>query len=375
MTRSVLEEWWPVRGWRRALGVGLVASVWRYRMLVVAAAVTSAVAGYGLALLEPETYEAVATIVLADARDREVSGSSGPPNAETYVAAEAARVTSQPVLARAAEQLGGQLTPGEIRERKRILGVLRSWAPPPALGVPPDVVNEPFTVMLWGITTETVQKWLAVLGDGDAAAERKGVLQGLAASPGQAEGVARVITSFDQLRDVQTGDILVCPITAPSWAPVFSRIRATVTDIGGIMSHAAIICREYGLPAVVGTGFGTKSIKTGQRIRVDGHRGTVTVLASLDRGLKAHDPALIEGWRIRSERLDELTSRIVGSTSEDREGWLVLGKGRSDIVVAGTLVIRRLARRFRSAGLVCSTHGLRYGLARMAAAEWRGGGG
>jgi pyruvate, water dikinase len=168
--------------------------------------------------------------------------------------------------------------PGEIRDRKRILEALRAWAPPPALGVPPEVVNEPFTVMLWGITTDTVQKWLAALGDGGGAGEGKGELQGLAASPGRAEGVARVITSLDQLRDVQTGDILVCPITAPSWAPVFSRIQATVTDIGGIMSHAAIICREYGLPAVVGTGFGTKSIKTGQRIRVDGNRGTVTVL-------------------------------------------------------------------------------------------------
>ena len=98
--------------------------------------------------------------------------------------------------------------------------------------------------------------------------------------------------------------------------------------------------------------------------------GTVTVLASLDRGITAYDPALIEGWIIRSTRLEELTERVARSTDADRDGWVVLGRGRSDIVVAGALVIRRLARRFRSAGLVCSTHGLRYGLARLAAAEW-----
>ena len=74
------------------------------------------------------------------------------------------------------------------------------------------------------------------------------------------------------------GEILVAPLTAPSWAPVFGKIAATVTDVGGIMSHAAIVCREYGLPAVTGTAFATKNIKTGQRLRVDGNTGQVTVL-------------------------------------------------------------------------------------------------
>ena len=70
----------------------------------------------------------------------------------------------------------------------------------------------------------------------------------------------------------------MCPITAPSWAPVFSLINGAVSDIGGIMSHAAIVSREYGLPAVVGTGFGTKQIHNGQQVRVDGNTGVVTVL-------------------------------------------------------------------------------------------------
>jgi len=70
----------------------------------------------------------------------------------------------------------------------------------------------------------------------------------------------------------------VSPLTAPSWAPIFSKVGATVTDIGGMMSHAAIVCREYGLPAVTGTAFGTKTITTGMMIRVDGNEGTVTIL-------------------------------------------------------------------------------------------------
>jgi pyruvate,water dikinase len=117
-----------------------------------------------------------------------------------------------------------------------------------------------------------VKGWL---GAGDSA---DGGLKGFAASPGSAEGPARVIFSADQIAEVQDGEILVAPLTAPSWAPIFGKIRATVTDVGGMMSHAAIVCREYGLPAVTGTAFGTKQIKTGQRIRVDGNTGQVTVL-------------------------------------------------------------------------------------------------
>ena len=67
-------------------------------------------------------------------------------------------------------------------------------------------------------------------------------------------------------------------INAETWAPIFTKIRAAVTDIGGVMSHAAIVCREYGLPAVVGTGRATARIRSGQRLRVDGSAGTVTIV-------------------------------------------------------------------------------------------------
>jgi pyruvate,water dikinase len=167
---------------------------------------------------------------------------------------------------------GPSYWPAEIAERKRIMDVLRQWSPPPALGVAPREITEPFTVMLFGVTTATVKMWL----DGDSGAANE--LRGIAASQGVAEGPARVITAVEQLDEVCPGEILVCPITAPSWAPVFSKIRGAVSDIGGIMSHAAIVSREYGLPAVVGTGFGTKQIQTGQQVRVDGNSGVVTII-------------------------------------------------------------------------------------------------
>jgi pyruvate,water dikinase len=161
----------------------------------------------------------------------------------------------------------------EIAERRRMLEALAAWSPPPALGPVPDEISEAFTVMLWGITTDRVKSWLGSGADGDS-----DVVSGVPASPGVREGVARVIRTSAQLPEIQPGEILVCPITAPAWGPVFGTIQAAVSDIGGVMSHAAIVSREYGMPAVVGTGNGTTAIKTGDRVRVDGDTGQVTIL-------------------------------------------------------------------------------------------------
>ncbi|TFB69769.1 PEP-utilizing protein mobile subunit [Cryobacterium glaciale] len=169
---------------------------------------------------------------------------------------------------------GGHHWPPIIKRRKEIYEALSNWNPPPALGPVPGEVNEPLTIMLWGITPETVERWLTAQDGGGSRTQ----LTGFAGSPGIAEGRARVVLRPDQLDTVQEGEILVSPVTSPSWTPVFGRIRASVSDIGGIMCHAAIVSREYGLPAVVGTGFGTSTIKTGQLIRVDGNAGTVTIL-------------------------------------------------------------------------------------------------
>ncbi|MFJ9562713.1 PEP-utilizing enzyme [Streptomyces fuscichromogenes] len=159
-----------------------------------------------------------------------------------------------------------------VAERKRMLDTLAGWSPPPALGPVPDALNDPAVRMLWGITTKTIQAWSTPVADGDHE------VRGFAASPGVVEGPARVLLSANDIGQVREGEVLVCPVTAPSWGPVFGKIAAAVSDIGGTMSHAAIVAREYGLPAVVGTGHATKRITTGRRLRVDGDRGIVTIL-------------------------------------------------------------------------------------------------
>jgi pyruvate,water dikinase len=170
------------------------------------------------------------------------------------------------------DPIGPTYWPKEIARRTAIIDALEEARPQPAFNAPPAQISEPFTIMLWGITTEQVAQWLGSDDDDPS------TLKGMAASGGVVEGLARVITSPSQLGELEQGEILVAPVTAPSWGPVFGKIAATVTDIGGMMSHAAIVCREYGVPAVTGTGKASSAIKTGQRLRVDGTQGTVTIL-------------------------------------------------------------------------------------------------
>jgi pyruvate,water dikinase len=161
--------------------------------------------------------------------------------------------------------------PSRVARRKEILARLAEWTPPPALGAVPEVITDPTVQLLWGVTADRLRAW-ASGSDGDSD------MRGHPASPGVAEGLARVVRDVNEIGAVRQGEVLVCPVTAPSWAPVFPKIAAAVSDIGGMMSHAAIIAREYGLPAVVGTGHATKQIKTGDRVRVDGDSGIVTIL-------------------------------------------------------------------------------------------------
>lgn len=162
--------------------------------------------------------------------------------------------------------------PSIVEERKAALTVWAAQDTPPALGPVPDVIDDPAIVMLWGITRESLDRWLSA-GDGDT-----NEIRGFAASAGLVEGTARIVKSVEEIARLQKGDILVCQVTNPTWAPIFQKIAAAVSDIGGSMSHAAIVAREYGLPAVVGTGTATSRIKDGQRLRVDGTRGIVTLL-------------------------------------------------------------------------------------------------
>jgi len=171
------------------------------------------------------------------------------------------------------DPIGPTYWPKEIARRTAIIDALEEARPQPAFNAPPAQISEPFTIMLWGITTEQVSQWL---GSDD---DDPNTLSGMAASGGVVEGLARVITSPSQLGELEQGEILVAPVTAPSWGPVFGKIAATVTDIGGMMSHAAIVCREYGVPAVTGTGKASTVIKTGMKLRVDGTQGKVTILS------------------------------------------------------------------------------------------------
>ena len=105
-----------------------------------------------------------------------------------------------------------------------------------------------------------------------------GALVGLPVSAGTIEGRARVILDLAEAADLEADDILVTAFTDPSWTPVFVAVKGLVTEVGGLMTHGAVIAREYGLPAVVGVTHATRLIEDGQRIRVDGTEGYVEIL-------------------------------------------------------------------------------------------------
>jgi pyruvate,water dikinase len=96
--------------------------------------------------------------------------------------------------------------------------------------------------------------------------------------------VARIVAGPDDFRRVRSGDVLVALTTTPAWTPLFSSLAALVTETGGVLSHAAIVAREYRLPAVVGAEGATRLIPDGATLLVDGSAGTVTVLTGSGSG-------------------------------------------------------------------------------------------
>ncbi len=106
-------------------------------------------------------------------------------------------------------------------------------------------------------------------------ADESVLLRGSPGSPGIANGPARIVRDFSEFGKLQAGDVLVAPVTNPAWTPLFQRAAAVVVDTGGAASHAAIVAREYGVPAVMGTMNGTGQLRDGQWIQVDGSRGLV----------------------------------------------------------------------------------------------------
>ena len=102
-------------------------------------------------------------------------------------------------------------------------------------------------------------------------------IKGAGTSPGRITAPARVLHGPEDFDQMKPGEILVAAITTPAWTPLFAMASAVVTDIGGPLSHGSIVAREYGIPAVLGTGVATKRIRSGQLITVDGSAGVVTL--------------------------------------------------------------------------------------------------
>jgi pyruvate,water dikinase len=182
------------------------------------------------------------------------------------------------------------LTAGELQEALRARGDVRSlvsrrraehaWvrANPgpmtygPEPGAPPDLRGLPEPArrvngaLLWSLAHELTPPPVA---DGNT-------IRGVGVSPGVHRGRVRVIKSPDQLHTLRVGEVLVCPTTQAAWMMVFRRAGAIVADTGSVLSHTAIVAREFALPAVVATGNGTSSLVDGEEVTVDGTRGTVT---------------------------------------------------------------------------------------------------
>ena len=156
---------------------------------------------------------------------------------------------------------GGESLAEAVAARRRLWQRQRRLSAPLTLGRPPRLVGD--------LIEGTVQ---AARGT-QAVAE--GAIVGHPASAGRATGPVRLVSSPSDFAAFRDGDILVAKATAPAWTPLFARAAAVVTDGGTLAAHSSLVAREYGIPAVVGTGDATSRLSTGQIVTVDGTAGTV----------------------------------------------------------------------------------------------------
>ncbi len=156
------------------------------------------------------------------------------------------------------------LVPARRAEWQRNLGLM----PPRTLGMP----------VAWEMIGAISPMARRMFGAVRIAAPTATVVSGVGASRGIVTGRARVVRSLMEADDLSEGDILICPSTSPPWTPYFSVVAAVVTNSGGVLSHAAIEAREYGIPAVVGTHDATERIPDGTTVQVDGAAGTITLV-------------------------------------------------------------------------------------------------
>ncbi len=159
-----------------------------------------------------------------------------------------------------------------VAARKAELEACSHVTPPDILGTPPpppqpgDFVD-PFM--------DAVTSRLLGIKPPPEGEQDPDLIDGVAGSPGICTGVARVVRSLEEAGDLEDGEIMVCEMTLPPWVPMFAIAGAVVADVGGVMSHCAIVAREFAIPAVVGSVNGTSRIQTGQTITVDGTNGNV----------------------------------------------------------------------------------------------------
>lgn len=186
------------------------------------------------------------------------------------------RVEIQPALD---GRLTGEAARGLVRRRQAERRWVRAHpgpafhgpapVPPPSTRGLPRAMRRLLEAFIWETALEAAP---------ERSAPGSGTLTGAAASAGRATGRVRVIRGEDELPRFEAGEVLVCPSTHSSWAVVFARAAAVVTDHGGVLSHPAIVAREYGIPAVVGTGSATTQLRDGQMVCVDGAAGRVEIV-------------------------------------------------------------------------------------------------
>jgi phosphohistidine swiveling domain-containing protein len=157
-----------------------------------------------------------------------------------------------------------------IKQRRAEREESYEFRPPSWIGTATESqLNFPY-LGLWGFPDRFYQKASTVAGE----------INGLAGSPGVIEGTARVVLKEQEFDEVKAGDILICQMTNPAWVVLFTKISGIVTDGGGVVSHACVLSREFGIPCVVGTNTATRDIKSGDRIRVNGSTGFVEILGT-----------------------------------------------------------------------------------------------
>jgi pyruvate,water dikinase len=195
-----------------------------------------------------------------------------------------------PVMRRAVLHIGESLVGRGLLEsvddvfflyRDEVIAALESGELPSAADVPHRRAEReaqaklvpPMAVGKWNpLLKRFVDSYPAMFG---AKPSARAIVSGVPASSGVATGTVRVIRGPDEFDQLQPGEVLVAPFTAPAWTPLFTRAAAVVTDVGSAAAHASIVAREYGIPAVVGCGDATARLRSGMRVTVDGSTGNV----------------------------------------------------------------------------------------------------